>query len=124
MKTSDTNNAMPRLQTINECPQEAAPICPAHSNGKPDVPVPITSISVRFAPDLAHQFQMDPVKRTSPASQAPFRDLMQHPEKLEVAIKTARILLSTPRARSAGTPAKARRQTQGATRAKTRQHQD
>jgi hypothetical protein len=123
MKTSDINSAMPRLQTLSECLRGVAK-SPAHSNGKPGVPVPITCINVRFAPDLVHQFQLKPTIETSPGSQAPFRDLMQHPENLEAAIRTARNVLSTPRARSAGTPAGERRQTQGAPRTKTRQHKD
>ena len=122
MKTSDTNTTMPRLQTINECLREAAKTCPAHSNGKPDVPVPITSINVRFAPDLPHQFELNLMKETSPAIQAPFRDLMQHPEKMDAALRTAKSLLSAPRARSNG--ATTQKQTRRQHTSKTKQHQE
>jgi hypothetical protein len=57
MKTDDVN-ARPQLQTISECLRVLPETCPAHSNGKPDVPVTTNNINVRFAPDFLLKLQI------------------------------------------------------------------
>ena len=91
MKTDDLNHAMPRLQTINECLRVLPETCPAHSNGKPDVPSTTNNIDVRFAPATRLPLQIKHSMKTTPSlNQTPFTDLMLHPEKLEAALKAAK----------------------------------
>jgi hypothetical protein len=59
MKTDEANSLIARPQTINECLRVLPETCPAHSNGKPDVPSTTNNINIRFAPDLAIQLQIN-----------------------------------------------------------------
>jgi len=76
MKTSDISNAMPRLQTINECLRTHSPLCPAHSNGKPAVPSTTTHINVRFAPTSPIELEIRQLTKVptkcEPIDPAPF----------------------------------------------------
>lgn len=76
----------------------------AHSKDKPGVSLTTTHINVRFVMALALQLQIKHPMKTAltenkpavleiapPSSQTPFADLMLHPEKLEAALKTAKI---------------------------------
>ena len=89
-------NAAITTQTKTSC---------AHSKDKPAVSPTTTCIDVRFVTSLALQLQIKhPMKAAltqnnkpvvleaaPPSGQTPFADLMLHPEKLEAALKTAKI---------------------------------